>query len=353
MDRSVVLYGAGSDITKILKMMKEQSIVPLCIADGNSEKWGMQIDDIPIVSPNEIMKYTSDTIIITASFFDDIYKKLCEVLGENIEKYHILVAPFLWFMLVNVEYDKRLLEYSNEYILSHEDQLYNIYNLKDSITKSILDYVIAERKQKEYMFSSYTQNRGMQFVEGYFYLNELEGKDPLTIIDIGAYIGDTISEFYERFGDRICKYYAYEPEKNNYLKLKENLQGKPYEKTVTAINKALGAGKETKIFGKSKSMFGVIDNEEDGNITEVSPLDGEQLEIQGKLVVKMDVEGLESEILKGALEYIKKYRPYMAICVYHRVEDIYEIPALLENEGCKYSYILRSGVHTHLIAVPD
>lgn len=256
-------------------------------------------------------------------------------------------------MLVNVEYDKKLLKYGNKYILEHEEELNNIYNVRDSITKSILNYVIEQRKQKEYLFSPYEQNKGMQFVEGYFYLNELEDIDSFTTIDIGAYIGDTIFEFYERFGDKIYGYYAYEPEKDNYLKLKENLNSKPYGKKVITVNKALGADKETKLFGKSKSMFGIIDNGEGGNVTDVSPLDEEELKVEGQLVIKMDVEGLESEIIKGALGYIRKYTPYMAICVYHRVEDIYEIPTLLENEGCKYSYILRSGVHTHLIAIPD
>lgn len=353
MNKNVILYGAGSDITKILKMMREQSLSPLCIADGNSKKWGNAINDVPIISPEEITSYVSDTIVITASFFDDIYRYLSEILGENIYRYHILVAPFLWFMLVNVEYDEKLLQCSNAYILKHEDELRKIYNLKDAMTKSILDYVIEVRKSKKYIFSSYDENRGMQFVEGYFYLDELDGIEPLTIVDIGAYVGDTISEFFEHFGDRICNYYAYEPEKGNYLICKENLLGKPYENKVSVVNKALGAGKESKLFGKEKSMFGIVDNEKEGTLTEVVPLDGEELNVEGTLVIKMDVEGLELEILKGSINYIKKFRPYMAVCVYHRVEDIYEIPAWLKEEGCNYSYFLRSGVHTHLVAIPN
>lgn len=353
MKKKVILYGAGSDIIKILRVMQGQSISPICIVDSNEKKQGKVINDIPVVSPKEIMNYDSDTIIITASFFDDIYAYLSEILGESIHRYHILVAPFLWFILVNVEYDKELLAYSNEYIASHENELRNIYDTKDSITKDILEYIICVRKQKDYIFSPYEENRGMQFVEGYFYLNELAKEKTLTIVDIGAYVGDTILEFFERFGDKISNYYAYEPEKNNYLTCKENIKDKPYENRVSVINKALGAGKESKIFGKEKSAFGVIDNDEDGTLIQITPLDEEKLNVEGKLVIKMDVEGLELEILKGGIHYIKMFKPYMAVCVYHRIEDIYEIPAWLEKEGCNYTYILRSGVHTHLIAIPN
>ncbi len=352
MNRNAILYGAGSDITKILKMMRNQFITPICITDSNSKKWGGAIDNIPIVSPNSIMNYVSDTIIITASFFDDIYANLQKLLGNDIKKYRILVAPFLWIMLVNVEYDNKLIQHSNQFFQKNEDEIRNFYNLNDSITKNILDYIIMVRKQKDYLFSPYMENRGMQYVEGYFYQNELQDEF-LSIVDIGAYIGDTVSEFYSRFGDKICNYYAYEPEKDNYLKLKQNLMDKPYGNKVVTVNKALGASRENRMFGKSTSLFGVLDNRKDGIVTEVVPLDEEKLDIQGKMVIKMDVEGLELDILKGSIEYIKKFRPYMAICVYHRIEDIYEIPKFLRNKGCNYSYILRSGVHTHLIAIPN
>ena len=45
--------------------------------------------------------------------------------------------------------------------------------------------------------------------------------------------------------------------------------------------------------------------------------------------IKMDIEGAEIEALKGAMRTIEKYRPKMAIAVYHKLPDFYEIPRLL------------------------
>lgn len=47
--------------------------------------------------------------------------------------------------------------------------------------------------------------------------------------------------------------------------------------------------------------------------------------------IKMDIEGAEIEALKGAMRTIEKYRPKMAIAVYHKLSDFYEVPRFLSG----------------------
>jgi FkbM family methyltransferase len=61
-------------------------------------------------------------------------------------------------------------------------------------------------------------------------------------------------------------------------------------------------------------------------------------------LITMDIEGSESEALKGAERLVKQYLPRLAICVYHKPEDIIEIPELIANFSDKYKFYLRHEV---------
>lgn len=58
-------------------------------------------------------------------------------------------------------------------------------------------------------------------------------------------------------------------------------------------------------------------------------------------LIKMDIEGSEMEALKGCAGIIKEQRPVMAVCAYHRIEDLWEVPLYLKELCSDYKSYMR------------
>ena len=57
--------------------------------------------------------------------------------------------------------------------------------------------------------------------------------------------------------------------------------------------------------------------------------------------IKLDIEGAEQDTIEGAKNTIKKYHPILAICIYHKAEDWYNIPHKVLNINPNYKIYLR------------
>ena len=144
-------------------------------------------------------------------------------------------------------------------------------------------------------------------------------------------------EFYPEFE----KVYAFEPDSLNYKKCKE--KRKKYindDSRVEFINKGLWSKEEKLSFwgGEGPSSFLSEYGETTVDVTSIDEF------LEGKEIVsfiKMDIEGAEIEALKGARNTILKNKPDLAICVYHRNEDIIEIPKAILELDPDYELYLR------------
>lgn len=57
--------------------------------------------------------------------------------------------------------------------------------------------------------------------------------------------------------------------------------------------------------------------------------------------IKMDIEGAELEALRGAESSIKRFRPKLAITVYHNFKDFWTIPIYVDQLNLGYKFYLR------------
>ncbi len=57
--------------------------------------------------------------------------------------------------------------------------------------------------------------------------------------------------------------------------------------------------------------------------------------------IKLDIEGSELEALKGAKKTIQRDKPRLAICLYHKPQDIWEIPQYIKEIVPQYHMAVR------------
>ena len=161
------------------------------------------------------------------------------------------------------------------------------------------------------------------------------------VIDCGAFIGDHTIAYAKRVGAK-GTVFAFEPSKEAYECLEHNTKG---EERVIIYNGGLGASLKkaamSEIDGNAGMNFLFNDRSvaEEINIITIDSLNLPKLDF-----IKIDCEGYELEVLKGAVDTIKRLKPKMLIEINQMTleragltrEDIF---TFLKDLGYKYKNI--------------
>ncbi|MCI8501912.1 MAG: FkbM family methyltransferase [Oscillospiraceae bacterium] len=161
------------------------------------------------------------------------------------------------------------------------------------------------------------------------------------LVDVGAFIGDSIQQYVQVYGTSYRKIYAYEISEKSYDELCRNVEAMKLH-DVTVRRKGAGrtrgemfvSDSETDLSANQLSQSG-----EAGRRVEVVPLDEDVEETMTFL--KMDIEGAEQDALLGCERTIRAHHPKLAVCVYHGYEDIWKIPAMIDEMYPGYQFYLR------------
>ena len=161
-----------------------------------------------------------------------------------------------------------------------------------------------------------------------------------TVIDCGAHVGVFTRYALQRGAGRVI---AIEPDPTNRACLESNLAEEIAAGRVSVVrtgvwnkNTRLTFFHSDKYPSRGNFIGGTRKTALEG--VQVLPLDEivEQLGLERVDFIKMDIEGSERPALRGARKTISQFKPKMAICSYHEVDDQKVIPAIVK--GIEPSY---------------
>lgn len=172
----------------------------------------------------------------------------------------------------------------------------------------------------------------------YFDLPELQHEMEEVFVDAGCLNGITTKNFIKWAKNTYKKIYCFEPDPYSAQVCHDELQYLVEANKAVIINKAVTEKNGVIGFSSYKNGYSHIG---DGDIkVEAVALD-DVLRNEKVTFIKMDIEGAEYEALNGARRIICEQRPKLAISVYHKKDDIYDIPELLLSYHPDYRFYLR------------
>ena len=211
------------------------------------------------------------------------------------------------------------------------DRYNGVYKqLSDTKSKDIFTKIINFKISFDYKFmEGFTNNHEEQ----YFDKEILPPLKNISFLDGGGYVGDTALEVIKNYPD-FKRIWLVEPIKEN---IRIALRELSEYKNIEFLNCGVSNKKETLYFNEEKS-FSTIYGKGTQSV-EVNTIDNivkERVDF-----IKLDIEGAEQDAILGAEATIKKYKPILAICIYHKAEDWYKIPEKILKIEPQYKIYLR------------
>lgn len=278
--KDIVLFGAGKVGKETKQYLEACGYKPVCFCDNHSIE--NCVDGIPVISVDDFMENYKNAVIIICSL---LYRKemYCQLLEKGCSAERILLPA---------------------------------------------------------------GNR-IQIHCGRQYFDVFAPEERETFVDAGGFDGSTVVDFYAWLGEgRYGKCFCMEPVSEMYNRITERSRKEEWQ-NVTVCNCA--------VWDKEEPVFLTKDQKEDGVIWGGSCVgDMGDSEVCGKTIdkicggggepvtfIKMDVEGSELKALKGAKNTIMQQKPKLAISIYHKPMDVFEIPDYILSLVPEYKMYIR------------
>ena len=318
--KPVVIYGMGNGAEKIISVLKEYGVEVSAVFASDEFVRGHSFLGFKVKKYSEICEEFEDfnVVLAFASHIESVIENI-----KRINREHKVFAPD-----VPVAGDGI---FTRKYFEENKEKFELVYNsLADDESRRVYQNIIQFKisGKIDYLLSSTENDKNSIYRD----ILKLTGNE--TIVDMGAYDGDTIREFTSFTNGKYNHIYAIEPDEKNFKKLTKNTAEM---KNITLFNMGAWNKKDTLIFDKKAGRNSKLS----AMGTPVSVSDIDSLVTDKITMLKMDIEGAELKALEGCRKTISEYSPKLYICAYHRNDDMFTLPLKILEMNKNYKIYFR------------
>lgn len=334
-----VLYGAGSGlITFAAFVLQKHGLRPEAIVDRKfamPTTWNgvpaMNLADFVSRSGADTARLKAVVTIGKREFHDEVVAQLgaagfaSVMFASDIYEYHLPYA------LPGFELEGAAFFRQRERLIRDGFALFSDERSREIYVRLLMTHI--ERRPIPIQFDP--------LEDQYFPADVALNRGKQRFVSCGAYDGDTVRQFNRRFG-KVERIACFEPDADNFRRLSAYLEAERdgLARSVEAFPMGVGAQDALLRFGGGQQTNSAFSDGGGGEVRCVA-LDDVMSDFHPTMIT-MDIEGGELGALRGAQNTLRSDQPDLAISIYHRPQDLWELPLFLHSVDAGYRFFLRN-----------
>ncbi len=333
--RKAVIFGCGPLGRILLEAARAAGVDVVAFADNNVKLQGRTLNGLPVMSPAQAVTAFGRKAYFALGVFNNSKprQQLRDLGCDRIVPY----AAFLWQYSASMpdplglDLPHRILDASTAVRAGYDA-------LCDDRSRQEYAAQIAWRCSLDYSFLPPSDDPA----EIYYPAELMRLLDREVLVDCGAFDGESIEHFRRKATPLYEHIYACEPDPSNLEALSRYAEQLPVSERprVTIWPFAIGDRNGVARFEAAGTVSSRVTNAAEGVEVHMRRLDT-LLDGVNPTIVKMDIEGAEPAALAGAFDVIRRARPVLAVCAYHRNEHLWTLPTILKSVLADYRISLR------------
>ncbi|MCW8093350.1 FkbM family methyltransferase [Alteromonas sp. ASW11-130] len=313
----VFVYGAGGAGKCISGLLKNKGIEIDGFIDSNSSRSGEVVDGITIYRVDEL-NLVNSVVIVATMFYWEVLPKLAfaiNKLDKLLFYFHYVEDPSTFFLTP-----------------SYADSCNHLVSiLADDQSREVVRSLLSYRATLDKTYIDRINTSPQYFCELPAHI------DYSNFYDIGAFTGDTLDAL-DQNNITPKQMVCFEPDENNF----EVLERKYSSAKVSLQNVAVG--NEEGVIRFEPTTLGYSSKVADSGSVTVKQIMLDKFcggDIAPPTFLKIDVEGSDLDVLKGAINVISRQRPTIAVSIYHNPAHLHAIPTWINENLTDYDLFIR------------